>query len=409
MLLSAARNACRSAARRPVASALTRSFSSLQDEYGEMNSDGLVFTIPSVNLDCGETLKDVDVCYKTWGTLNADKSNTVVVSHALTGNCSLDSWWGGLLGPGKPFDTDKYFVVCANVLGSCYGSCGPLSHNPSTKRPYGGEFPTVTIRDTVKCHAKLLSDGLGITDVLCAVGGSMGGMQTLEWLWAEDVRVRSAVPIACGGRHTPWQIGMSELQRQAIYSDLNWQGGYYTAESRPDRGLKVARMIAMLSYRTHHSYQTKFGRKVQSVDGFPAGEKKWNADPFQVESYLRHQGNTFLQRDFDAKSYVVLTDQMDTHDLARNRGEYVEVLGSMKKPCCVVGISSDVLYPPVEQEELHELLPNSELHIIDSYEGHDGFLLEQAHIGPIVQNFLAKIETGAWAGTAAADDADPVI
>jgi homoserine O-acetyltransferase len=194
------------------------------DEYGEMRADGHTHIFDAHRLENGSALQQVPVNYKTWGTLNPERDNALVVCHALTGNASLDSWWGDLLGPGRPFDTSRYFIVCANILGSCYGTCGPASVNPATQRPYGSAFPAVTVRDTVRLHARLLREALGVQSVACVVGGSLGGMQTLEWACCEPAMVRAVVAMACGADHAPWQIAYGESQRQAIYADTNWRG-----------------------------------------------------------------------------------------------------------------------------------------------------------------------------------------
>lgn len=417
------------------------SSSALRDEYGAMDSSGSSYVVDSLLLDSGETLREAMVRYKTFGKLNTIKDNVVVVCHALTGNASLDSWWGSLLGPGKAFDTEKYFVVCANVLGSCYGTCSPLSINPETGKPYGVDFPHVTIRDCVRLHGKMLREALNLDSVLCVVGGSMGGMQALEWSLLQPVKVNSIVVLSSGGRHSPWQIAVSELQRQAIVADPKWQCGRYDPESPPSNGLAVARQIAMVSYRTHSTYETKFGRRLQqeaheavlkknklrnSPTSSHRGSSKKNGgdgdgghdgsnsssnnndesgnnnknsrcgcmerkgEEFQVESYLHYQGQKFLKRKFDANCYVTLTQMMDSHDVARGRGEYLTTLNSISQPAMVIGISSDVLYPVSEQEELHKYLGNSEFHVIDSEEGHDGFLLEQSQIGPLIAQFMDR-------------------
>lgn len=226
-----------------------------------MSDEGASCVFDSVRLESNAQLREVQVNYKTFGTLNASGNNALFVAHALTGNAALDSWWGTLLGPGKPFDTDRYFVVCANILGSCYGTTGPASINPATGLQYQGAFPSITIRDTVALHMRLLRHVLGVRQVAAVVGGSLGGMQTLEWAALGQDFVRCIVPIACGAQHTPWQIAFSEAQRQAIYADSNWNGGQYGLQP-PLQGLSVARQIAMVSYRTAAAYNMKFGRRV---------------------------------------------------------------------------------------------------------------------------------------------------
>jgi len=319
----------------------------------------------------------------TWGQLNESRNNVGVVCHALTGNANLEAWWGSLLGLGKPLDTTKYFIFCANVLGSCYGSTGPTSLDPLTGRRYGGDFPIVTIRDMVRLQTEVLVQ-LGITAAAFVVGGSMGGMQALEWGMQTTLPIGALLSLCATGRHQPWQIGISECQRQAIYADPLWQGGNYTAEAPPKGGLAVARMMAMLTYRTHPGYWTKFGRAVASAQQ----EKQ----VFEVEQYLHHQGERFNERGFDAMSYVILTRAMDSHDVSRGRGGYFEVLRSVQLPTLIVSISSDVLYPVSEQLELAEYMPNSQHHMIQSDEGHDGFLIEHRKVGTLVRGFLAELE-----------------
>jgi homoserine O-acetyltransferase len=333
-------------------------------------------------LESGAVLKHARVAYQTWGTLNDAGTNAVVVCHALTGNAHVDEWWTELIGPGRPLDTNRYFVICANALGSPYGSSSPLTMDPDTGSPYGPDFPAITIRDTVRLHHRLLWS-LGVRRVAAAVGGSMGGMHVLEWAMNGPF-VQSIVPIAVGGRHSPWQIGWSEAQRQAIYADPNWRDGHYTEAARPSRGLSVARMMAMVSYRSRASFEGRFGRRLQATDGDTADG---DATPFEVESYLRYQGRKLDER-FDPNCYVHLTRQMDSHDVSRGRGAYPEVLGTVEQPALVIGISSDVLYPVEEQKELANHLPNATLNVIQSPHGHDGFLIEQEAIGERLRPWL---------------------
>lgn len=393
--------------------------------------------------------------YNTYGTLNNTRDNVLVICHALTGNASLEAWWGDLLGPGKAFDTDQYFIVCCNILGSCYGSAGPsslrpgyddgnvpeekdipkgLPRNRSGQAIYGMDFPDVSVRDTVRLQLFLLKHELKINSVKCVIGGSFGGMQVMEYcVMAGATRpvvvgggggsggmngnsqnevkpfgigdnkgvaygigefvtkrngriepfVRSAVPIACGAAHTAWQIGISETQRQAIYADPKWSNGRYDPHDPPTSGLSVARQVAMISYRTPLGYHKKFGRALTDEAGPAFGSKA----PWQVKSYLEYQGKKFVER-FDPVTYVKLTEQMDSHDIARGRGSIENVLGFVEIPVCVLGIDSDVLYPLREQEELVQSMPNAELKIIHSDAGHDGFLLEQDQVASHIKSFL---------------------
>jgi len=345
-----------------------------------------VFFAGDFALESGRTLKGVEVAYETWGRLNDARDNAIVVCHSLTGDSHVPTWWPGLIGSGAPIDTDRYFVVCANMLGSCYGTTGPSSTNPETGRPYRADFPVPTIRDGVRLHRRLL-DWLGIRRVHAAIGGSLGGMQVLEWGFErvetaqaehEEVRtepfVKHLIPVATSGRHSAWCIAWSESQRQAIYADPAWNGGNYSAAHPPRQGLAAARMMAMLSYRTQASFETRFG-----------------TDTATVQSYLRHQGKKLVDR-FDANSYVRLSESANTHDVARDRGAYPDVLARLTQPTLVVGVDSDVLFPLREQEELARIMPNAELATIESEHGHDGFLLETPQLGALLRDWLHKIE-----------------
>lgn len=365
----------------------------MADEYGKMNSDGSTGVVMNFKLESGQVLPKVECRYRTWGTLNSAGSNALVICHALTGNANLESWWGAFLGQGKPFDTSKYFVFCANVLGGCYGSSGPSQIDSSTGKRMGAAFPRVTIRDMVNCQLEVLRD-IGVREVVSAIGGSMGGMTAIEFgvlSQAAGPYVRSVVTLSSSGRHQPWQIGISEVQRQAIFADPRWQDGMYHQDAPPTSGLSVARMMAMLTYRTHPAYWTKFGREEKDqVQVGPSRPSSGSA--FEVEEYLRAQGQKFNERQFDAGSYVRLTEAMDSHDMGRNRGDYYDVLRSIKIPVLVTSISSDVLYPVSEQLELAQYLPNSQHHMIESPEGHDGFLLEGKKIGMLIRGFLGQME-----------------
>lgn len=345
-------------------------------------------TLPQFTFENGTTLQDVPVAYQTWGTLNAARDNAVLVCHALTGDTDVSDWWNGLLGPDRALDPTEDFVVSLNVPGSPYGSVSPVTVNPETGAPYRTDFPSVTTRDTVRLHRRAL-DQLGVRQVACAIGGSMGGMHVLEWAFETTEEgapfVRSLVPIAVGGRHTAWQIGWSEAQRQAIYGDPKWRGGAYPVDDPPAGGLATARMMAMVSYRSQASFDDRFGRETM-----PEGDGTHQNDtPYAVESYLRHQGKKLVDR-FDAACYVHLTKQMDTHDVARDRGDYQAVLASIQQPTLVVGIDSDVLYPMSEQRELAEHLPRATLEQLSSPHGHDAFLLELDDLNDMVAAWRAE-------------------
>lgn len=376
----------------------------MDDEYGEMTADGHTYLYPGqFVLENGQTLSNAQLRYMTYGTLNENRDNVLIVTHALTGNASLHSWWGDLLGPGLAFDTEKYFVVCSNILGSCYGSTGPASPSDGKSgKPYGIDFPDVSVKDTVRLQLHMLRDDLKISSIKCVIGGSFGGMQAVEYAAQAGVIdspfsvndnsgratpfVRTVMPIACGAAHTAWQIAISEVQRQAIYSDPKWNDGNPSMDNPPFKGLSVARQIGMVSYRTAVGYESKFGRKLREETPAYGANAKW-----EVKSYLEYQGYKFLSR-FDPITYLKLTEQMDTHDVGRGRGGKVAALQNVKIPALVLGIDSDLLYPLDEQKELASLFPNGELGIIHSDAGHDGFLLEQDQVAAYITKFLLAHE-----------------
>lgn len=323
--------------------------------------------------ESGFRFEKPDVAFKTWGTLNAAKDNVILICHALTGNAAADEWFSGIFGKGNLCDPDENFIICINVPGSNYGSVGPWSLNPETGKPYRSAFPSITIRDMVRFQKQLL-DQLGITGIELVIGGSLGGMQALEFT-IMDRRIRSAAFIAMGKAHTPWAIGISQAQRAAIFADPKWNGGNYSQQDGPAAGLAAARMMAMITYRTPQDYEKKFSRKLQE-----------KSDLYQVESYLNYQGEKLASR-FDALSYVILTKAMDSHDISRGRGRFDEVLNRVEIPVQVVGIDSDHLYPSFEQKELAELLPNGRYHEIQSSYGHDAFLIEFDQLKGIIQPF----------------------
>ncbi len=305
----------------------TQAFSDLSvrmQQVANPQSDIVHFSEP-LPLDCGAALPAFSIAYQTYGTLNAEKSNLVLICHALTGDqhaanihpvTGKTGWWDTMVGPGKPIDTNRYFVLCPNVIGGCMGSTGPSSINPATGRPYGLDFPVITIADMVRAQARLL-DHIGIPDVLCVLGGSMGGMQVLEWAATYKDRVYAAVPIACAARHSSQNIAFHEVGRQAVMADPDWCQGRYLDEGKaPRKGLAVARMAAHITYLSDEGLHTKFGRNLQDRDKITFG---FDAD-FQIESYLRHQGLSFVDR-FDANSYLYITRAMDYFDLAADHGE----------------------------------------------------------------------------------------
>ena len=323
-------------------------------------------------LESGADLPDVTIAYRTWGRLNARGDNAVLVCHALTGSADVDRWWGPLLGPGRALDPDHDFVVCSNVLGSCYGTTGTTSVRPGGGH-WGGDFPAITVRDIVRVQAALL-EALGVKRLRLVIGGSLGGMQVLEWALLRSGRVDAIAPIGVSARHSAWCIGLSEAQRQAIYADPRWRGGHYPACDGPEAGLAVARQIAMCTYRSRASLEARFSRD-QPEPG-----------RFAVEGWLHHHGRTLVER-FDACTYVTLTKAMDTHDVGRGRGGWREALSTVHVPALVVSIDTDVLYPPVEQEELAAALPGGRLATLASPHGHDAFLIEGEAMNALVRGF----------------------
>lgn len=324
----------------------------------------------------GAAIPGPTVAYRTWGALNDARDNAVLICHALTGNPKADEWFGGLFGPGNTLDPERQFIVCANVLGSCYGTTGPASLDPDTGAPYRADFPQITVRDMVRLHQQLLNT-LDVSGLELVIGGSLGGMQALEFA-IMDERPRAAIFIGMGKAHSPWAIGISHTQRQAIYNDPNWNDGYYREGHGPGQGLATARMIAMNSYRSPLDFQAKFGRELQP-----------DSDLLQVESYLNYQGRKLAGR-FDAVSYVRLTQAMDSHDVARGRGSYADALANVTIPALAVGIDSDLLYPADEPRELAQLLQQGRYEEIRSPHGHDAFLIEFDQMNTLFNSYLTE-------------------
>ncbi|SIN60562.1 homoserine O-acetyltransferase [Parasphingorhabdus marina DSM 22363] len=348
-------------------------------------------------LDSGATLAPVDIAYETYGTLDADAGNAILICHALTGDqyvasthpvTGKDGWWVRMVGPGKPIDTDRYFVICANVIGSCLGSSGPATVNPATNEAWAMEFPVLTIADMVRAQAMLL-DHLGIERLHSVVGGSMGGMQGISWTALYPERVKSAVIIASTAKHSAQNIAFHEVGRQAIMADPRWRGGaYYADEDPPVSGLAVARMAAHITYLSEEGLTEKFGRRLQDRDAKTFG---FDAD-FQVESYLRHQGSTFTDR-FDANSYLYITRAMDYFDLAEDHGgSLATAFTGSKARFCLISFDSDWLYPTAESRAIVHALnaAGAEASFVELSApfGHDSFLLENAEMDRIVGGFL---------------------
>ena len=350
-----------------------------------------------LRLACQQTLAPFTIAYQTYGELNAAKSNAILICHALTGDQHVANthpvtgkpgWWETLVGPGKPVDTNRFFVICSNILGGCMGSTGPASINPKTGQPYGLDFPVITISDMVDAQARLI-DHLGIGQLFAVIGGSMGGMQVLDWAARYKDRVFAVVPIATAAWHSSQNIAFHEVGRQAVMADPDWLGGnYYAAGKTPRNGLAVARMAAHITYLSEEALHRKFGRSLQDRSQVAF---TFSAE-FQVESYLRHQGSTFVDR-FDANSYLYITRAMDYFDL---KSEYGDVLANAfrgtKSRFCVVSFTSDWLYPTRESREIVQALnavaANVSFVEIESDKGHDAFLLEEPTFFATIRGFL---------------------
>lgn len=322
-------------------------------------------------LESGEVLPQLEISYHTFGQLNADGSNVVWVFHALTGNSNPNEWWPGIVGKNQLIDPQKDFIICANTLGSCYGSTGPASINPLTTEKYGADFPFISIRDMVQAH-QLLQKHLGIKSIQLGIGGSMGGQQLIEWAISDSDLFENTCLLATNAQFSAWGIAFNESQRMAIHADLSSNP---IGENAGKQGLKAARAIAMLSYRT---YQTYGDSQQEQSDDVVAN--------FKASSYQQYQGEKFWNR-FDVYSYLCLTKAMDSHNIGRKRGDIKQVLARIKARTLIIGIQSDVLFPIGEQQLLMEHIPNAQLEIIDSPYGHDGFLVEVERISTLIQYF----------------------
>lgn len=348
-------------------------------------------------LDCGAVLDDVTIAYETYGRLNEERSNAVLVCHALTGDqyasghnpvTGRPGWWSTMVGPGKVIDTDRYFVICQNVLGGCMGTTGPKDINPATGKPYGLDFPVITIADMVRAQALLL-DHLGIEDLFCVIGGSMGGMQVLQWAISYPERVFSAVSIASAARHSAQNIAFHEVGRQAIMADPEWMKGRYLDHGKvPRAGLAVARMAAHITYMSEAALHRKFGRALQDRERISYG---FDAD-FQVESYLRHQGSNFVER-FDANSYLYVTRAMDYFDIAAaHDGVLANAFIGTRTRFCILSFSSDWLFPTAESREVVHALNAAAANVsfleVETDKGHDAFLLDEPEMFETLSGFL---------------------
>jgi homoserine O-acetyltransferase len=354
-----------------------------------------------LQLDAGVDLAPFQIAYQTYGRLNAERTNAVLLCHALTGDQHVfnihpvtqkPGWWETMVGPGRPIDIERYFVICANVIGGCMGSTGPASTNPKTRMPWGLDFPVITVRDMVRAQAMLL-DHLGIGTLFAVVGGSLGGMQVLQWAASYPQRVFAALPIAAATRHSAQNIAFHEVGRQAVMADPDWRQGRYFAEgTNPRRGLAVARMGAHITYLSDAALHRKFGRRFQDRDN---PTFSFDAD-FQVESYLRHQGITFVER-FDANSYLYLTRAMDYFDIAADfNGVLANAFKDTPTRFCVISFTSDWLFPTSDSRAIVHALNAGRARVsfaeIVTDKGHDAFLLEEPELFAIVRGFLEGAE-----------------
>ncbi|ODV95269.1 hypothetical protein PACTADRAFT_42429 [Pachysolen tannophilus NRRL Y-2460] len=423
---------------------LKRLESQPENPFSKLVSNQTIVEIPEFQLENGDVIYNVPIAYKTWGKLNKEGNNCMVICHALTGSADVSDWWGPLLGKDKAFDPTKFFIICSNSFGSPYGSASPVTKDPETGEIYGPEFPLTTIRDDVNAH-KLILDDLGVKQIAIVIGGSMGGMLSLEWLFLGKEYVKTCVALATSARHSAWCISWGEAQRQCIYSDPKYEEGYYSLDDPPSNGLSAARMAALLTYRSRNSFEARFGRndgnkrngKLKTLaednwtihnDGLKSARhvlrksslssstelyspqsssiRRDSTDSissitsstssispphfFSAQSYLRYQGEKFVKR-FDANCYIAITRKLDTHDVSRDRPEFEnsieKALGSLQQPTLVIGIKSDALFTYSEQQSLAKYLPKARLEKIDSPEGHDAFLLEFESINKLILDF----------------------
>jgi homoserine O-acetyltransferase len=356
-------------------------------------------------LESGEKLGPITLAYETYGELNQQKSNAILILHALSGDAHAAGihkgdaplgWWNNLIGPGKGIDTDKYFVLCSNIIGGCKGSTGPSSVNPKTGKPYGADFPIITIGDIVNAQRHLI-DYLGIDKLLTVIGGSMGGMQVLQWMMAYPERIHSAIPIATTMKHTPQQIAFNEVGRQAIMADSNWRKGNYYGASKPAKGLAVARMIGHITYMSDVSMAEKFGRRYRTKKE----PYKFGAE-FEVEGYLRYRGDNFVKR-FDANSYLYITKAIDYFNILNGK-RLSDIFKGLKAKVLVIAFKSDWLYPAYQSQEIAKACKLAGVDAtyceVNSTYGHDAFLLEIEEEAHLVKHFLSTVSSsnknGAW-------------
>jgi homoserine O-acetyltransferase len=348
-----------------------------------------------LTLDSGNVLGPITIAYETYGKLNSDASNAILVLHALSGDAHAagyhpgaknPGWWDAMIGPGKAFDTDRYFVISSNVIGGCKGSTGPSSINPETGKPYGLSFPVITIGDMVRAQRRLL-DKLGVDTLLAVAGGSMGGMQALQWAATYPDKVKSVIPIATTARLSAQSIAFNEVGRRAIMADPNWNNGDYYDSEPPNAGLSIARMIGHITYLSDEGMHIKFGRRLRDRDSYGF----YFSTDFEVESYLSHQGRSFIQR-FDANSYLYITKAQDYFDIANGSGSLVKAFKDVSARFLVIAFSSDWLFPPYQSLEIVKALRLNGVDVsfceINSKYGHDAFLLEAKQQTTLIESFL---------------------
>lgn len=351
-------------------------------------------------LESGTTLGPLTLAYETYGELNESKSNAILICHALSGDAHASNlgepgatpgWWDSMVGPGKAIDTDRYFVICSNVIGGCKGSTGPSSINPKTGKPYGSDFPIITISDMVNAQRNLI-DHLKIEKLLCVIGGSMGGMQALQWMVTYPQRIRSAIPIATTMKHSPQQIALDEVGRQSIIGDPNWRGGNYYGHTLPVKGLAVARMVGHITYMSDISMNEKFGRRTRSS----AKEASKFEPVFEVEKYLEYRGDDFVKR-FDANSYLYITKAMDYFDILDSKS-LGEVFKGIRAKVMVIAFKSDWLYPAYQSKEIVKACKLSGVDAtyceVSSTYGHDAFLLKVDEETHLIKHFLNSVQNG---------------
>lgn len=355
-----------------------------------------VVRFDSLLLDCGATLTPIDVAYETYGELNAARSNAILILHAFSGdahaagvshNDGKPGWWDNMIGPGRAFDTTQYFVICSNVLGGCKGTTGPACVNPATGLPYGMTFPVISISDMVRLQKKLVNH-LGVERLLAVAGGSMGGMQVLEWAVAYPEAVACAIPIATTSRHSAQQIAFNEVGRQAIMADPDWCEGNYYDKKPPARGLSVARMVGHITYMSDDSMREKFGRRFRQQEPLPDF-----SSVFEVESYLRYRGSQFVDR-FDANSYLYITKAMDLFDVTNGHGSLAAALEHAKSRFLVISFTSDWLYPTYQSLEIVSALRGRNRDVafceLQTNYGHDAFLVDVVEQTELIRGFLSS-------------------